>query len=265
MLSQLVQREADRLCSALQPTLYSNHQREQIADFVQRLACKHGEAHFVLLSGSSCTRTYLPDGDIDLVILSPFALLALQQSQAGNGWIEEQQQQDQVLLSELFLLFFQEIYRREQEQRQLLLLYHSVGHTSAVNHHSHDYFMIRNIEFINARTKLLHCVINNISVDVTVNQLAVLLSILYLEEIDKIIGDHHLFKRSLALVKVCCVIIDSIDSVGGVDSREYTVDYVSGEILTSLTIVTQIYILSPYTLLHYITLYYLILIYYCTI
>jgi hypothetical protein len=61
---------------------------------------------------------------------------------------------------------------------------------------------IRNVEFVNARTKVTHCLINNIGVDITVNQIGALSSLVFLEEVDRMIGCDHLFKRSLLLIKV---------------------------------------------------------------
>jgi hypothetical protein len=63
-------------------------------------------------------------------------------------------------------------------------------------------FKIRNVEFINARIKLSKCYVNNIGVDITVNQLSSLSAIAFLEEADLCIGQNHLFKRSLLLIKV---------------------------------------------------------------
>ncbi len=62
--------------------------------------------------------------------------------------------------------------------------------------------IIRNIEYVNARTNLLHCIVNNTHVDITVNQISAFASIIFLEEADRLIGEHHLFKRSLILIKV---------------------------------------------------------------
>lgn len=61
---------------------------------------------------------------------------------------------------------------------------------------------IRNIEFVNARINVLNCVVNNTSVDITINQRGTLASLIFLEEADRCIGCNHLFKRSLILIKV---------------------------------------------------------------
>ena len=61
---------------------------------------------------------------------------------------------------------------------------------------------IKNVEFVNARTKLLHCSINNVGVDITVNQISALLTAAFLEDVDLHIGQNHLFNRSLLIIKV---------------------------------------------------------------
>lgn len=63
------------------------------------------------------------------------------------------------------------------------------------------------MEFVNARAKLLHCNVDNIAVDITVNQPGALVGSLFLDDIDRAVGLNHLFKRALLLVKVrtvCC-------------------------------------------------------------
>lgn len=61
---------------------------------------------------------------------------------------------------------------------------------------------LRNIEFINARTHVVHCMVDNTNVDITVNQIGALASAAFLEEADKCVGYDHLFKRSLLIIKV---------------------------------------------------------------
>lgn len=61
---------------------------------------------------------------------------------------------------------------------------------------------IQRIEFINARIKVVKCVINQTSLDITANQKSSLASATFLEEADRIIGKQHLYKRSVILIKV---------------------------------------------------------------
>ena len=71
---------------------------------------------------------------------------------------------------------------------------------------SHSYskrdMHIRNVEFVNARTKLAHCMINNMNVDITINQSGAVATSIFFEEADRIIGNDHLFKKSVMLLKV---------------------------------------------------------------
>eukprot|EP00605_Chrysophyceae_sp_TOSAG23-4_P002963 GSChrysophyteH1.ASY1.ANO1.3265.1 assembled CDS len=64
---------------------------------------------------------------------------------------------------------------------------------------------IRNVEFINARTKVCHCVVNNLGVDITINQAGALKTVVFIEECDTFIGKNHLFKRSVLLVKAWAI------------------------------------------------------------
>jgi hypothetical protein len=64
---------------------------------------------------------------------------------------------------------------------------------------------IQRIEFINARIKVVKCVINQTSLDITANQKSSLASATFLEEADRIIGREHLYKRSVILIKAWCL------------------------------------------------------------
>ena len=53
---------------------------------------------------------------------------------------------------------------------------------------------------IHAQVKLLKCLVDNIVVDISFNQLGGLFTLNFLEEMDMQIGNNHLFKRSIILV-----------------------------------------------------------------
>lgn len=121
-------------------------------------------------TGSFPLRSYLPESDLDLVIVS------------DGGSPNEAAQ---------VLTVFDALCRSIVES--------DLGH-------GRDFaFVIRNVEFRNARTKLAHCVVNNLDVDITVNQTNAMGSNLLLEEADRAIGEDHIFKKSLLLLKVTTV------------------------------------------------------------
>lgn len=108
-------------------------------------------------------------------------------------------------LIDLSTTFIEEIYRRDRD-RDL----HSEASwklSSAGGESVEQDFPIRNVEFINARVKLLHCVVRNVGIDITVNQRGVLGSLLFIEEADKTIGCDHLLKKSILLIKVRFLIV----------------------------------------------------------
>ena len=54
--------------------------------------------------------------------------------------------------------------------------------------------------FLDVQVKLLKCLVDNILVDISFDTLGGLCTVAFLESIDRHIGKHHLFKRSVILV-----------------------------------------------------------------
>lgn len=138
--------------------------------FVQSVLEKYIESKFTLaLVGSSAIRCYLPEGDLDVVLFTQ------------NDDLKSYSDADNLsILLKIFQALCSEI-------------------ASPIRNSS---FVIRNVEFINARTPLASCKINNINVDITVNQLGSILSATFIENMDILFERNHLFKKSILLVKV---------------------------------------------------------------
>ncbi|CAH8308706.1 unnamed protein product [Eruca vesicaria subsp. sativa] len=65
-------------------------------------------------------------------------------------------------------------------------------------------FMIKDVQLIRAEVKLVKCLVQNIVVDISFNQLGGICTLCFLEKIDHLIGKDHLFKRSIILIKAWC-------------------------------------------------------------
>ncbi|XP_057869040.2 uncharacterized protein LOC131076031 [Cryptomeria japonica] len=65
-------------------------------------------------------------------------------------------------------------------------------------------FRVREVHYIKAEVKLVKCLVENIVVDISFNQLGGLSTLCFLEKVDRLIGKDHLFKRSIILVKAWC-------------------------------------------------------------
>ncbi|KAG0546324.1 hypothetical protein BDA96_02G437900 [Sorghum bicolor] len=65
-------------------------------------------------------------------------------------------------------------------------------------------FKLTGLHFINAEVKLIKCIIENIIVDVSFNQIGGVSTFCFLELVDRQIGKNHLFKRSIMLIKAWC-------------------------------------------------------------
>ncbi|KAL6906005.1 hypothetical protein ACP4OV_003606 [Aristida adscensionis] len=62
-------------------------------------------------------------------------------------------------------------------------------------------FEVRDVQFICAKVKLVRCLVQNIAVDISFNQIGGLHTLCFLEKVDQLFGKGHLFKRSIILIK----------------------------------------------------------------
>ncbi|KAM0851863.1 hypothetical protein ACQ4PT_052146 [Festuca glaucescens] len=144
----------------LHPTEPAERRRHEIIDYAKRLVgttfgC---EVHAY---GSVPLRTYLPDGDVDVTVLTNTSL--------DSTFIEDVRH---LLVSEA---------KNDDAQ-----------------------FIIKNVGFIDAKVKLIKCVIDNVVVDISFNQIGGISTVFFLEKVDREIGKNHLFKRSVILIKAWC-------------------------------------------------------------
>nr|GMC56804.1 uncharacterized protein LOC109156416 isoform X1 [Ipomoea batatas] len=65
-------------------------------------------------------------------------------------------------------------------------------------------YHVRDTRFIDAEVKLVKCVVQDIVIDISFNQLSGLCSLCFLEQVDRLVGKNHLFKRSIMLIKCWC-------------------------------------------------------------
>ncbi|KAJ4978088.1 hypothetical protein NE237_008868 [Protea cynaroides] len=65
-------------------------------------------------------------------------------------------------------------------------------------------FEVKDVQYIHAEVKLVKCLIQNIVVDISFNQIGGLCTLCFLEQIDRLIGKDHLFKQSIILIKAWC-------------------------------------------------------------
>ncbi|KAI4307551.1 hypothetical protein L6164_030725 [Bauhinia variegata] len=65
-------------------------------------------------------------------------------------------------------------------------------------------YEVKDVRFIDAEVKLVKCIVQNIVVDISFNQLGGLCTLCFLEQVDCLFGKDHLFKRSIILIKAWC-------------------------------------------------------------
>ncbi|CAK7324123.1 unnamed protein product [Dovyalis caffra] len=65
-------------------------------------------------------------------------------------------------------------------------------------------FHVKEVQYIEAEVKIIKCLVENIVVDISFDQLGGLCTLCFLEEVDQLINQNHLFKRSIILIKAWC-------------------------------------------------------------
>lgn len=160
----IIRDQIDYIVNIISPVRIAELRRLAVCSFVKKQV-ENVVKYPVICVGSFATKLYLPDSDIDLT-----AFVDLQQ---GKNWVNE-------LVSTL-------VQKGLKDDRQ-----------DAIP------FQIRNVTFVNAETKLVKCVINNIQVDVTDNKVNNVINSTFLMALNKSVGNGDLLTRSILLVKAWC-------------------------------------------------------------
>ncbi|WCJ34961.1 PAP/OAS1 substrate-binding domain superfamily [Euphorbia peplus] len=63
---------------------------------------------------------------------------------------------------------------------------------------------VKDVHVIDAEVKLVKCIVQNMVVDISFNQLGGLSTLCFLEQVDRLVGKNHLFKHSIILIKSWC-------------------------------------------------------------
>eukprot|EP00878_Enallax_costatus_P034431 GHUV01038176.1.p1 GENE.GHUV01038176.1~~GHUV01038176.1.p1 ORF type:complete len:399 (+),score=95.94 GHUV01038176.1:176-1198(+) len=157
----------NKLIQTIKPSKESVERRYGVQEYVRKIIarCFAPEQVNAYMFGSVPLRTYLPDGDIDL---SVFCSQEVAQS-----------------MRDTWALKLQTVIEQEQ----------AAGNAP---------YRIGDVTVINAEVKLLKCLVDNIVVDISFNQMGGLVTLNFLEEINSLIGNSNIFKRSIILVKAWC-------------------------------------------------------------
>ncbi|KAK6935640.1 hypothetical protein RJ641_032670 [Dillenia turbinata] len=172
------------LLSQIQPTRDSKRKRNQVIHYVQTLIrrCLGFE---VFPYGSVPLKTYLPDGDIDLTALSNPNVEDCLASQVLN--VLKHEERNEAAEYEVKDVQFISAEIEEQPGKTPL------GALAYENH----YIKLQQV-------KLVKCLVQNVVVDISFNQLGGLCTLCFLEQVDGLVGKDHLFKRSIILIKAWC-------------------------------------------------------------
>lgn len=74
----------------------------------------------------------------------------------------------------------------------------------AENQNNAAEFVVKDVQHIGAEVKIVKCIVQNIVVDITFNQIGGLSTLCFFEQVDRLIGKENLFKQSIILIKAWC-------------------------------------------------------------
>lgn len=184
--------QVEALVRTLIPSRAAEERRRAVFDYVADLLekrfeqCERLRTATCCATGSFLSKTYLPESDLDVTVLHAGIDHVVTDdsvsSVSSRGTVEDCSEDSWVMV-------VNEALCRSALQKR------TDGGRG---------FEIRNVTFVNARTAVVNCLVLNIPVDVTANQMSGVAAQLLLEETDRYVGCGHLFKRSLVLIKAWC-------------------------------------------------------------
>ncbi|URE07361.1 hypothetical protein MUK42_21293 [Musa troglodytarum] len=158
----------------IRPTVVSEQRRKAVVEYIQKLLKRYIGIE-VFPFGSVPLKTYLPDGDIDLTALS-----------FPNS--------EDALANDV-----RSVLQSEEQNKGADFEVKDVQYINAEVFHSSGILFIGCYE-----VKLVKCIVENIVVDISFNQIGGLCTLCFLEKVDQEIGKENLFKRSIILIKTWC-------------------------------------------------------------
>jgi len=160
--------QIDWLLNYIQPNEIAQNRREEVkSKAIEILEKSLGNSVFPC--GSFPLKTYLANGDLDLVMIS-------KKTESDSN-----EMCDNEIVNVTTALCHEAV---------------SQDHKDGTN----GSLCLRNVNFVNARTKIVTCIIGSMSVDITVNQISSLAAAVLIEEANKFFPN-DLIKRSILLLK----------------------------------------------------------------
>ncbi|CAM9856041.1 unnamed protein product, partial [Phaeothamnion confervicola] len=245
--------QLDELLLWLQPCQAAERRRREVFERVRSVVLEGATGAEVFSCGSYPLKTYLPDGDIDMVVVFPGTSRRGPGSGGGNGGdgggnggggngggeaVERGLSQVNTALCLAAMCLTPRTAPNTPEKggygvaaiaagsptagsgsgagpggRGRGNVFSGGGDGGAASGYSNGAagngngggnstaFEIRNVSFVNARTRIITTVVQNVSVDLTANQLGSCAAVALLEAANRAVGRGHLLKRALIALK----------------------------------------------------------------
>jgi len=152
------------LLTFLSPSTGSEARYQSVLHFIENLIRRVIGAE-VFCHGSYALKTYLPDADLDVSA------------------------------------FFSKVHEESWVQKLVGALCQEAASPSAA---AGPHFAVKSVTFVNALCQVVKCQIGSVFVDISGNQTGALATLALFEEVDALVGQDHLFKRTIILTKAWC-------------------------------------------------------------
>jgi len=168
--TQTLLERIDEIIGMIAPMRMAALKRKKIVDLVQRTVAECLSVKRCYVTGSFPLKTYLPSSDIDMTII-----------------VDEEKSKNDVpwylkLMTALSKKAVLDHKRSESEKR----------------------LSIHNVTFVASDVKLLKCVVDNVTVDISANKINGIAAAALLADANVAIGREDLFIRSVLLIKTWC-------------------------------------------------------------
>lgn len=175
------------------PSPEIQEERLKVFEYLRALVFTKLGAH-IFPVGSFLTNTYLPNGDIDVT-----AFFLHQEDESWFVRVNEILCMTAFEGSGYLSAYVSNPIAGDSNTEKSL---HNAADSKTVTNETR--FTINNVSFVNADIKLIKSSINGVSIDLSANQIGAIYLQYFFELLDDFVGQNHLFKRSILLIKAWC-------------------------------------------------------------
>lgn len=187
----------ENIIKYLQPSHKAETSRKHIVKYLKSVLQSRDLDAFEI--GSFSWKTYLPDSDVDIGFISN------KKYNNSNTKTKVKSLESSIGDTKNEAVNATTLAVKDVDTQNLMAINELLCLESCKqNKQNHSTPTVRNVSFVSGHVKVVKCVVNNVTIDLCSLQRESLAAVSYFEGLDRLIGNNHLFKRSLILIKGWC-------------------------------------------------------------